>query len=47
VTPAVAKNGFHDFKQWGAYGSDGQNPSKRANGRRYLGEVWNGMPAAL
>ena len=32
------------FKQWGAWGSDGEKRSKSANGRRYLGQVWDEMP---
>lgn len=32
------------FKQWGAWGSDGQKRSKSANGRRYHGQVWDAMP---
>jgi len=33
------------FKQWGAWGSDGEKRSKKANGRRYRGRVWDNMPA--
>lgn len=33
------------FKQWGTWGSDGQRRSKKANGRRYRGRVWDAMPA--
>lgn len=32
------------FKQWGAWGADGQKRSKKANGRTYEGRVWNGIP---
>lgn len=32
------------FKQWGAWGMDGQKRSKKANGRLYAGQVWNAMP---
>lgn len=32
------------FKQWGAWGIDGQKRSKKANGRLYDGQVWNAMP---
>lgn len=35
------------FKQWGAWGADGQKRSKSANGRRYRGQVWDAMPATL
>ncbi|MBI3936539.1 MAG: phage Gp37/Gp68 family protein [Betaproteobacteria bacterium] len=35
------------FKQWGAWGSDGQKRSKSANGRRYRGQVWDDMPAVV
>lgn len=33
------------FKQWGAWGADGQRRSKKENGRRYRGRFWNAMPA--
>lgn len=33
------------FKQWGTWGADGQKRSKKENGRRYRGRVWNAMPA--
>jgi len=33
------------FKQWGAWGADGQKRSKKANGRKYRGRVWDAMPA--
>lgn len=33
------------FKQWGAWGADGQRRSKKANGRTLDGRVWDGMPA--
>jgi protein gp37 len=33
------------FKQWGTWGADGQKRSKKANGRRYRGRVWDAMPA--
>ncbi|OGT80729.1 MAG: hypothetical protein A3H91_09425 [Gammaproteobacteria bacterium RIFCSPLOWO2_02_FULL_61_13] len=32
------------FKQWGAWGVDGEKRSKKANGRRYRGRVWDSMP---
>jgi protein gp37 len=32
------------FKQWGAWGEDGQRRSKKANGRILLGKEWNGDP---
>jgi len=32
------------FKQWGAWGADGERRSKSANGREYLGRVWDAMP---
>ena len=32
------------FKQWGTWGADGQRRSKKANGRRYRGRVWDAMP---
>jgi len=35
------------FKQWGAWGVDGQRRSKKANGRKYGGRVWDTMPATL
>lgn len=33
------------FKQWGAWGADGQKRSKKANGRKLNGRSWDGMPA--
>lgn len=35
------------FKQWGAWGADGQKRSKHANGRHYQGKVWDDMPEAI
>ena len=35
------------FKQWGAWGVDGQKRSKKANGRQYIGKVWDTMPTTL
>lgn len=32
------------FKQWGAWGSDGQRRSKKANGRSLNGQIWDAMP---
>lgn len=32
------------FKQWGAWGADGQKRSKKANGRTYRGKIFNSMP---
>lgn len=32
------------FKQWGTWGADGQKRSKKENGRRYRGRVWDAMP---
>jgi|SRR6185503_7517924 protein gp37 len=32
------------FKQWGAWGAEGQRRSKKANGRPYAGQVWDAMP---
>lgn len=32
------------FKQWGAWGVDGQKRSKKANGRILLGREWNEKP---
>jgi len=32
------------FKQWGTWGADGQKRSKGANGRKYQGQIWDGMP---
>jgi protein gp37 len=33
------------FKQWGAYGVDGEHRSKKANGRELDGRTWDAMPA--
>jgi protein gp37 len=35
------------FKQWGTWGVDGQKRSKKANGRKYSGRVWDTMPTPL
>lgn len=32
------------FKQWGAWGPDGQRRHKSANGRILLGQTWDAMP---
>lgn len=32
------------FKQWGAWGPDGEKRSKAANGREYRGAFWDAMP---
>jgi protein gp37 len=32
------------FKQWGAWGADGQRRSKKANGRFFAGRVWDELP---
>lgn len=32
------------FKQWGAWGADGEKRSKSANGRAYRGRTWDAMP---
>lgn len=32
------------FKQWGAFGEDGQHRTKKANGRLLAGQTWDGMP---
>ena len=32
------------FKQWGAWGADGQKRSKKANGRTYRGKIFDSMP---
>ena len=33
------------FKQWGAWGEDGEKRSKKANGRNLQGRTWSMMPA--
>lgn len=33
------------FKQWGAWGEDGRKRSKKANGRKLQGRLWNMIPA--
>jgi len=35
------------FKQWGAWGADGQRRSKKANGRDLGGRVWDDMPVCV
>ena len=32
------------FKQWGAWGADGRHRSKKANGRKLEGKVWDMIP---
>lgn len=32
------------FKQWGAWGADGQKRSKKANGRKFRGRIFEAMP---
>jgi len=32
------------FKQWGAWGEDGQRRSKAANGRKLQGQIWDMLP---
>jgi protein gp37 len=32
------------FKQWGTWSADGEKRSKKANGRRFRGRVWDAMP---
>ncbi len=39
----VARVAFF-FKQWGAWGADGEKRSKTANGRKFRGRVWDAMP---
>lgn len=34
------------FKQWGAWGRDNKQRSKKANGREYRGRTWDEMPVA-
>lgn len=33
------------FKQWGSWGMDGIKRSKKANGRKLEGKVWDMIPA--
>lgn len=35
------------FKQWGAWGADGERRSKRSNGREFRGRTWDEMPEAV
>ena len=35
------------FKQWGAWGADGEKRSKSANGRKFQGAVWDAMPESI
>lgn len=35
------------FKQWGAWGADGQRRSKKANGRQLAGQIWDSMPVQI
>lgn len=34
------------FKQWGAWGEDGTKRSKKANGRKLQGRIWDMIPAS-
>lgn len=38
---------FFFFKQWGAWGVDGERRSKKANGRLFEGRTWDDMPAQI
>ena len=42
----LAYNATFFFKQWGAWGKDNKRRSKKANGREYRGQTWDGMPAS-
>ena len=33
------------FKQWGAWGKDGVKRTKKANGRKLQGKIWDMIPA--
>lgn len=35
------------FKQWGAWGADGRKRSKKENGRRFQGQIWEATPASV
>ena len=35
------------FKQWGAWGADGKQRNKKANGRLLDGKVWDMMPSVV
>ncbi|MES1190686.1 MAG: phage Gp37/Gp68 family protein [Steroidobacter sp.] len=35
------------FKQWGAWGADGKQRNKKANGRILEGKVWNMIPSVV
>ncbi|AJD47546.1 gp68 [Isoalcanivorax pacificus W11-5] len=35
------------FKQWGAWGADGKQRTKKANGRLLDGQVWNMIPSVM
>jgi protein gp37 len=39
-----AQNVAFFFKQWGAWGADGQKRNKKTNGRILSGQEWNGFP---
>ncbi len=39
------KNVDFFFKQWGAWGQDGIKRSKKANGRKLQGRIWDRIPA--
>jgi len=35
------------FKQWGTWGKDNKRRSKKANGRKYRGRLWDDMPETM
>lgn len=35
------------FKQWGAWGADGKQRNKKANGKTLEGKVWNKIPSVM
>jgi protein gp37 len=43
----AAQNVNFFFKQWGAFGSDGLQRSKKANGRELDGATWDAMPLLM
>lgn len=43
-TQAIAQGAAFFFKQWGAWGGDGVRRSKKSNGRKLAGRIWDGYP---
>jgi len=47
LAPGEEQGTVFFFKQWGTWGKDNKRRSKKANGREYRGQTWDGMPSAV